>query len=120
METKQLFILILLIIIVVIYLTRIFETFVNGGIPTNDDITAIITTDMNYDNSVVSKMPIYPNNLLNGSDGKKQLQLQLQMQKLRTFKPGVDGPDEKPQLYKNELTDSKEEFTQMNPIYMNN
>jgi hypothetical protein len=109
MNRKELFIMTLLIMLALIGLTNVMETYINSGLPSNDDITSKITTAMNYDNSVVSTIQNYPNNLLNNFDKE------LQMQKLRTFKPSVDGPNENPELYR----DAKEEFTQMNPINLN-
>lgn len=123
---KKIFILILLIVFVSIYLSGIFETFVNSGLATNDDITPTITTAMNYNNSVVSTISNYPNDLSNN------LNKSLEINKLRTFKSGTDGPNEKPSLYKNivpnvfahneqkqEKQEELEEFTMMNPINLN-
>lgn len=107
MTDREFFILLLLITLVFMHLTKMLETYVNSGLPTNDDITSTITTAMNYNDSVVSKIPNYPNNLSNIFDDE------LRMQELRTFKPSIDGANEKPELY------GKEGFTMMNPINLN-
>jgi len=112
MENNQVFVIILLVLLVILYLTKLLETFVNAGIPTNDDITPKITVGMDYNDSQVSTFPYAPNNLVNAPKD-----IEKQINKLRNYQPNYDGPNEKPTLDK--VVEDKEEFTLMNPIVFN-
>lgn len=118
MEPIGTFIAILLISLIILWLCpcKNPEHYVNSGLPTNDDITSKITVGMNYNDSVVSSIPNYPNDLSNDVIDDQLVS------KLNKYKPGIDGPDQTPRLNKIALRyddDINEDFTMMNPYNPN-
>lgn len=110
MQNKEIFVIILLILLIILCLFKFLESFVNCGIPSNDDITPKITVDSTYNDSTISTFSYFPNNLVGPPSD-----IQQQLDDLSKFQPDYDGsiPDI------TEDNEDKEEFTQMNPIIFN-
>jgi len=101
MQSIDIFLIVLIIVFVLIYVSRMYETYVNMGIPTNDNITAKITTDMNYNHAKISTLPYYVNNLDSPPEDVSD-----KINYLQKFNKERDGQND----------DFTEEFTTMNPF----
>ena len=107
MDNITIFLIILIIVLIIIYFNKRSETWVNSGIPTDNDITSKITVDMDYKGAMLSAVPYYNNNL----DIPNKV-VEKQIKKLQSYQKNYDGPDETPTLF-------HEEFTLMNPFVHN-
>ena len=115
MENREIFLIVIIVILVILYTGKIFETYVNSGIPTNDDVTPKITVAMDYNGAILSDMPYYPNNLI-----IPPANVAPDIIKLQNYQPGYDGPNEVPSLQQYPSnSDIQEEFTMMNPFVPN-
>jgi hypothetical protein len=64
MKNQEIFIIVVILLLVILYAVKMYEPYLNNGIPTNDDISQKITTIMDYDGARESTVPTYPNNLV--------------------------------------------------------
>lgn len=116
MERQDVFLLIIIAAIVFLYLTKVYETYTSGSY----DITPAITVGMDWKGSQVAAFPNYPNNLTNSSP-----QVDIQMKKLQSYQPDVDGQTSTNYVSTNMQNNQKmnssnvpnnlEGFTMMNP-----
>jgi hypothetical protein len=117
METKNIFLIVLIVVLAYLFFARAFETFVDGSY----DITMQNTTGMDYSGSFLSKLFSYPNNL--NKPTKDTLD---KIKMLQNYDVQKDGPtttnwvSDGMKVIKNiDSPDNREEFTMMNPFVSN-
>ncbi len=119
MENQEIFILCLIVGVVLLYIPSICENYVSGSF----DITSAITTDMDWKGSQLSKIPTYPNNLVQPSGD-----LSIVIKDLQTYNPSqfnevsADGPTSSTYVNSGMILESDinnpnnlEGFSMMNP-----
>ena len=102
MEKNYVFIIIIVIVLVLLYFNMYNEYYTNGS---SYDITPSITTNMDWKGSSLSKLPYYPNNLVNASPC-----ISNKIKELQTYQPESDGPTDTTYVSNN-----YEGFSMMNP-----
>lgn len=103
MDNRIIFVFVIIIVLILILFYRRSETWINSGIPTDNDITPKITVGMDYKGAMLSGIPYYTNNL-----DIPPKAVDKQIKKLQSY----DETIEKPELF-------HEEFTLMNPYVHN-
>jgi hypothetical protein len=116
MERQDVFLFIIIITIVILYLSKMYETYVSGSF----DITPAITVGMDWKGSQAAGIPFYPNNLVNPPQN-----VDVQMKKLQSYEPEIDGQTTSNYVSTNMQNNKKminsnvpndlEGFTMMNP-----
>lgn len=120
---RNIFIIVLIVVLVLLYINKMYETYVSGSY----DITAPITVDMDWKGAMLSRYPYYTNNLVN-----PPADVLSKIQELQTYQPKEDGDTSstyvsngmnvQPNLDNSdnrEGFEGIEEFSMMNPYVQN-
>ena len=123
---RNIFLIVLIVILVILYVNKMYETYVSGSY----DITSPITVNMDWKGASLSKYPYYTNNLVNPPTNVLN-----KIQELQKYQPKQDGPTNS-NYVANDMTmqhnldnsenregfrdiEDIEEFTMMNPYVSN-
>jgi hypothetical protein len=114
---RNIFIIVSIVVLVILYLNKMFETYVSGSF----DITSSITTNMDWKGATLSKYPYYTNNLIN-----PPVDTLNQISSLQKYQPVSDGPTNSTYVSTGVNVESnidnpsnREGFTMMNPYVRN-
>jgi len=120
---RNIFIIVLIFVLVLLYINKMYETYVSGSY----DITAPITVDMDWKGAMLSRYPYYTNNLVN-----PPADVLSKIQQLQTYQPKEDGATASTYVSKGMDVQSNldnpanregfegiEEFSMMNPYVPN-
>ena len=79
---RNIFIIVLIVVLVILYVNKMYETYVSGSY----DITAPITVNSDIKGAMSSRYPYYTNNLVN-----PPADVLSKIQQLQTYQPKQDG-----------------------------
>lgn len=115
--SQNILIMVLLVVLIILYGSSMYETYVSGSY----DISASITTDMDWKGATLSKYPYFTNNLVNAPSDVLE-----KIKQLQKYQSEQDGPTNSTYVSNNmnvdknlDSPDNREGFTMMNPYISN-